>query len=168
MDFFQTLFGALVGGLLAILGSYIAATRAAQASAQLAATERVQLHRQQQTSDIAAILAEMRAAVRLAADHGTLHSNNLPPFSSEIWGQNKGSLGALKTEIEETIQNGYVELSIASSLSVNNLRLSWGAGYLNNSYRQRVESMVGYFEAAIPSLEKWLRQPSFPSRPSPV
>ena len=109
---------------------------------------------------VSAILSEIQSNLRIVELPGTLTTNTLVSFDMNIWNLNKGAVGRVGSEIERVIQEAYAEMASANALAEQNLRLSYGSGYLNTQYRDHVRAMERKFQEAVLSLEVWLNQQS--------
>ena len=102
------------------------------------------------------MLYEIRAALRVVADPATLHTNTLVTFSMDFWKSNASATALIGPDTENLLHGAYASMALANSVAIQNLQLSYGAGYLNDPYRKHVVEMADAFEEAVPAIEKWL------------
>ena len=152
----ESLVGALVGGVLSLVGSLLATRKAADSANKLAATERQRHAEQERRSTVSAVLAEIQAILRVAEKPETMTRNTLVPFSMDVWTSSKGAIGFVDPEIERLSQEAYAELALANALAAQNVHLPYGRGDLNDPYRKHVKDMIRNFQQAIPGIERWL------------
>ena len=147
MPFASAGFGALAGGSLSLVGSVLVSRWADRRREE-----------QGDRAALAAVSAEMRANLRVVEKPETLTTNVLVTFSDEAWKEGKGTISSLGHETETVVHAAYADLALSNAVANQNIHLSYGAGYLNDRYKEHVRNMECGFRKAIPQIEERLKR----------
>ncbi len=129
----DSVWGALIGVVGVLIGAVL--------SYVVTKVERVSLEKHRQISAIKALIAEIREIQEIANDPKTTTRNTLTKFPSDSWDFHKQYMEILPQQVQEGLLLGYSKLSQANNIAGWALVQPYGAGNLNDSYKEEVKSM---------------------------
>jgi len=139
----EALLGAVVGGLLAVVGGLAGSLlldhlNDRRASRQLAAARRRRLQ---------ALRQEIRENLKIAAG-GSARGN--VRFVTDVWEDTKGDTADLTVEASDSLISAYALARAFNSLAgYDEAKVSWGAGYMDNQLRQVREEVAAALEHCV-------------------